>query len=162
MKKSLTIISTILVLSMLAGAAFAWGPGSGRGRGAGYDCPGYTGQSAASNLTQEQTDQLAALRQRHIDDTYADRSARIAKKQQLRLLMQTSNPNRTELIKLSNDIIDLDKKLAERRVDYQLEVKKIVPELSAFGKRGFGKGCGMWSGSRGQGGFQGGNGPETF
>jgi len=168
MKKTMTIISTILVLSMLAGAAFAWGPGRGRGGygcstgGSGYDCPGYTGQSTASDLSQEQKDQLTTLRQQYIDDTYEAKSAKTAKRQQIRLLMQTSNPDKSELVRLSNEIIDLDKQIVEQRINYQLEVKKISPELSGYGRTGFGRNGGMWSGSRGPRGFQQGNCPGRF
>ena len=156
MKKSFTIISTLLIISLLAGAAFAWGPGKGRRSGNGdtnacYNCPGQTGQAGTSDLTKEQTDQLTVLRQKLIDNTYAEKSAKMAKTQEIRLLMQTSNPDRAKLSQLSNDVLELDKQIMDKQIDHQLEVKKIAPQLSGFRGMGFGKGPGMKSSKRGQG-----------
>lgn len=153
MKKTKATISLILIVSLITGTAYAWGQGKGRkfGRGfAGEDCPRY-GQQIESNLTQEQQDQLADLRQQFIDDTYPIRSEKIAKAQDMKMLMQTSNPDRAKLIQLSDEIFNLDKKLRDRQIDFQLEVKKIAPELSSGRGLGFGKGPGMWSGARGFG-----------
>ncbi len=167
MKKSFSIISTLLIITLLAGVAFAWGPGKGRGfsascGGQGYDRPGISGQNNATELTEEQTKQLADLRQEFIDDTYAAKSAKIAKSQEIRLLMQTSNPDRAKLSQLSNDILKLDKQIMDKQIDYQLDIKKIAPELSGSRGMRFGKGRGMWANNRGQGKFQKGGSSGNF
>ncbi len=140
MKKLISLLSMLIVISLAAGAAFAGGPGYGKNRGLGYHTgySGCDGWGSGINLTQEQKDQLTALRQKFIDDTYASRSTKLEKKQQIRLLMETSNPDRAKLIRLSNDILELDKKITEKKIDYRLAVKKIAPELSRM--KGFGSG----------------------
>ena len=164
MKKITITISTLAAIALIAGAAFAWGPGSGRAAGYGPgNCPGYDAQGAASTLTQEQQDQLTELRQKYIDQTYKTRAAKVAKAQEVRLLMETSNPDRAKLVSLSNEILELDKALTEQQIDYQLAVKKIDPELTGFRGMGFGRGHGMWSSDRGQGRFHGqGRGCDNF
>lgn len=140
MKKLISLLSTLIVISLAAGAAFAGGPGQGKNTWHGCNT-GYSGcdrWDSGMNLNQEQKDQLTALRQKFIDDTYTSRSAKLEKKQQIRLLMETSNPDRAKLIRLSNDILDLDKKITEKRIDYRLALKKISPELSRM--HGFGSG----------------------
>ncbi len=158
MKKLISLLSMLIVISLAAGAAYAWGPDHGKNTGQGYHTgySGCDGWGPGINLTQEQKDQLTALRQKFIDDTYASRSTKLEKKQQIRLLMETSNPDRAKLIRLSNDILDLDQKIMEKKIDYRLAVKKIAPELSRMhrfgsgrhhGKRSFHRGCGADQGN---------------
>ncbi|MBU8912181.1 MAG: periplasmic heavy metal sensor [Desulfobacterales bacterium] len=155
MKKSIIIISSLLMVALVSGSVFAWGPGKGRGMGAGFnqDCPRYGGQSALNDLSKEQRDELNTLRQKFIDETYELRSAKFAKQQEMRMLMQTSDPDRAKLDKLSQDLTDLQKQVRDKGIDFRLAAKKISPELG-MGK-GFGKGCGKGSKRGGQRGFQG-------
>ncbi len=147
MKKLTLIISTSITLALIAGSVFAWGHGNGQGS---QNCPIYNSQTAGndqiSNLTKEQTDELTALRQTFIDDTYELRSARMEQRQQIKLLMQTSTPDRAKLTDMYSEMDVLDKQLREKRLDYQLAVKKIAPDLN------FGKGCGKGRGGMGSGG----------
>lgn len=151
MKKTMIMISILLLVSFTAATVFAWGPGGQNGKprhGQGYNnCPGYSGQNAFSQLTEEQQKQITELRQKHIDDSYEAQSAKIEKRQQIRLLMHTSNPDRTKLVQLHTQMAELDKELAIKRLDFQLEVKKIAPDYK-FG-RDFGKKHGRMS-ARGQ------------
>ena len=157
MKKSIIIISSLLMVALVAGSVFAWGPGRGRGQGMGLnqDCPRYGGQNQAviNNLSQEQRDELLALRQKFIDETYESRSAKLVTQQEMRMLMETSNPDRAKLNKLSDKITDLQQQIRDKRIDLQLAAKKIAPELS-MGK-GFGQGRGNMSKRGGQRGSQG-------
>ena len=157
MKKSIIIISSMLMVALVAGSVFATGPGkrNNRGQGMGYnqDCPRSGGQNAIANLSQEQKDQFSALRQQFIDETYELRSGQLDNRQQMRMLMETSNPDRAKLDKLSQTLTDLQKKLRDKQIDFQLAAKKISPEL---GKRnGFGKGFMAQSNRGGQRGCQG-------
>ena len=161
MKKSIIIISSILTISLVAGSVFASGYGkrNGQGQGMGYnqDCPRYGGQSqnqsAVNDLSQEQRDELFALRQLFVDETYEARAAKMQKQQEMRMLMETSNPDRAKLDKLSDKITKLQQQIRDKRIDFQLAAKKIAPELSMG--RGFGQGRGKWSNSGDQRGFQG-------
>jgi zinc resistance-associated protein len=144
MKKSIIIISSILTVALVAGSVFASGPGkkSGKGQSMGYNqqCPGYGGQNALNNLSQEQKDEFFALRQKFIDESYEFRSSKFVKQQEMRMLMETSNPDRAKLEKLSDKITKLQQQIRNKRIDFQLAAKKIAPELSMG--RGFGQGHG--------------------
>ena len=157
MKKTIIIISSILLVAFVAGSVFAWGPGSGRGMmGAGFnqDCPRYGGgQGGASDLSKDQRDKLTALRQQFIDETYELRSAKFAKQQEMRMLMETSDPDRDKLSKLSKELTDLQGQVRDKGIDFRLNAKKIAPELGRGA--GFGQGCGRGSGKGGQRGFHG-------
>ena len=155
MKKSIIIISSLLMVALVAGSTFAWVPGKSRGMGAGYnqDCPRYGGQGAFNDLSQDQKNELTALRQKFIDETYEVRSAKFAKQQEMRMLMETSDPDRAKLDTLSREITDLQKQVKNKRIDFRLAAKKIAPELGMG--RGFGQGSGNGSKRGGQGGCQG-------
>ena len=155
MKKSIIIISSLLMVALVAGSVLAWGPGRGMGMGMGFnqDCPRYGGQNAWADLSQDQRDQLSALRQKFIDETYELRSAKFQKQQEIRMLMETSNPDRAKLDRLSQEITDLQKQVRDKRIDFQLSAKKISPELGMGA--GFGQGHGRWSKRGGQGNWQG-------
>lgn len=140
MKKSTSLITVILIISLMAGSAFAWGHGKGRNESG--NCMGYAGQNADINLTQEQKDQLSALRQAFIDDTYETRAAKFSTRHEMKMLMETSNPDRAKLIQLSDELLTLEKELRDKKIDFGLKVKEIAPELTGFNGRGPGKGCG--------------------
>ena len=141
MKKTITLISSFLIIALLAGTAFAWGGGKGRDSCC-NDCPGYYGKKAAVDLTAEQKKQLTALRQKFIDNTYEIRSEKNLKAREIKLLMETSDPDRAKLRVLTSEMMELNKQLADKRIDYRLEIKTIAPELSGFGRYGYGKGKG--------------------
>ncbi|MBC8442366.1 MAG: periplasmic heavy metal sensor [Deltaproteobacteria bacterium] len=158
MKKSIIIISSLLMVVLVSGSAFAWGQGKcqGRGQRMGYgdnqDCPRYGEQGAFNDLSKDLRDALGVLRQEFIDETYELRSAKFAKRQEMKMLMETSEPDRAKLDKLSQEIMDLQKQVMSKRIDFILAAKKIAPELGRG--RGFGQGYGEWSGRGGQRGFQ--------
>ncbi|MBU0972034.1 MAG: periplasmic heavy metal sensor [Proteobacteria bacterium] len=144
MKKSMIVITSFLAVALLATSAFSWGPGKGcGGAGQGYG----TGESSAWNdLSKQQKDELTALNQKFIDETYEVRSAMMTKHQEMRLLMETSSPDRAKLEALSKAVTDLQGQMQTKRIDYQLAAKKIAPELSMGGRGGCG-GCGPNGGS---------------
>ncbi len=153
MKKLTLIISTSLVLALIAGSVFAWGNGKCQKKtnnDGGQSCQGYSSNAPCSqynDLTQEQKDELTALRQAFIDDTYELRSAQMEKRQQVKLLMQTSNPGKDELVGLYDEIGALGKQIRDKRIDFQLAAKAIAPDLKMGpnfknGKRGMGNGGG--------------------
>ncbi len=159
MKKAIIIISSFLLVAFVAGNVLAWGHGYGRGMGqgtgwnSGQNCSGYGGQNSVSNLSKEQIDELSALRQQFIDETYEIRSAKHAKQQEINMLMETSNPDRATLTKLTKQISKLQNQMRDKQIDFQLAAKKIAPELNMG--RGFGQGRGKWSKGGGQGQGQG-------
>jgi len=164
MKKTLVIISSLLMVALVSGSAFAWGQGRCQGKnqkrdyGVNQDCPRNAGeQGNFADLSKEQTDAINKLRQEFIDKTYEFRSAKFAKRQEMRMLMQTSEPDRAKLDKLSQEIMDLQKQVIDKRIDFMLAAKKIAPELGqgrGFGQQ-FGQGCGRGFNSDGPRGCQG-------
>ena len=150
MKKSIIIISSLLVITLVSGSAFAWGSGKRSGKGQGM---GYNQQNAINNLSQEQKDELSAIRQKFIDETYELRTAKMQKQQEIRMLMETSNPDRGKLDKLSEKITDYQKQIRDKQIDFQLAAKKIAPELVRG--QGLRQRCGRQSGMNGQNNCQG-------
>ncbi|MCP4721845.1 MAG: periplasmic heavy metal sensor [Desulfobacteraceae bacterium] len=110
MKKSIIIVSSLLMVTLVAGNVFAWGSGFNQ------DCPKYGGQTAFNDLSKEQREDLTALRQTFIDETYGLRSSKFQKQQEMRMLMETSDPDRAKLGKLSQQITDLQKQVRDKLV----------------------------------------------
>ena len=126
MKKSIIIISSLLIVAFVSGNVFARGQGKGQGMAQGYnqDCSRYEGQGAFNDLSKEQRTALNELRQRFIDETYELRAAKFAKQQGMRMLMQTSDPDRAKLGTLSQEITDQQKQIRDKRIDFRLAAKK--------------------------------------
>ncbi len=141
MKKTMIVLTALLTVGFLATNAFSRGNYGGSKRG---NCSG-PGYAATASLSQEQQTELNTLQQKFIDETYETRSAMMNKHQEIRLLMETSNPDKAKLESLSNELLDLKKAVEDKRIDFVLEAKKIAPELkmSSFGHhRGNGSGNG--------------------
>ena len=147
MKKIVALIGILALAAVVAAPVLAQGPGDGRGRGmigpgAGQRdaCPRYGW--GLENLTDEQLSQLATLRQKHFDDTAQVRTQLWAKKAELKILMNTSNPELEKARALQKEITDLQGKMGQERITLYGEAKKINPDLG-FGKgRGRGRGLG--------------------
>ena len=160
MKKSIIIMGSLLLVTLLSTSAFAWGQGGcqGKGQKMGYgqnqNCQGSGGgQGILNDLSKEQRDELGALRQKFTDETYELRAAKFTKQQEMRMLMETSDPDRTKLDKLSQEMADIQKQVRDQRITFLLAAKKIAPELG-LGKK-FGHGRGKWGKKGGQRGCQG-------
>ncbi len=187
-RKIVAIVGIIGLIGMTAVPVLAYGP---RGGGAGYgqgnrggapaNCPNYgKGYAArAANLTDEQRAELDKLHQKFIDETSQTRIDLWAKRGQMRTLMNTSNPDEAQVMALHKEIQDLKGKMAETRIKYQLEARKISPDARlgwGHGQRGYGRhmkggpGYGLNCPNRdgkgygrgmGQGSMRGGYGPGT-
>jgi zinc resistance-associated protein len=144
MKKALILITALVAVGLLSTYAFSWGPGKGMGGyGGGTSCPGID-RNVYTDLTDAQKDELTTQRQKFIDDTYELRTSMMQKHNEIRLLMETSNPDREKLSRLNTEVSDLMKQLQENRIDFMLAAKKVAPELT-FGQnmgRGHHKGSG--------------------
>lgn len=157
MKRLLTAAGIVALVAALAIPALAQGPGWGRGRMMQGYGPGYGQQGAYGGwdkLTDEQRDQVSKLQQKFYDDTAQLRSQIVAKRSELNILMSTSNPDVQKARALQKDLSDLQAKMAQERLNFQLEIGKIDPDA----RLGLGYGRGMWGPGRGMGGY-GGYGP---
>ncbi len=145
MKKRLFTLTT-LCLVLMASVAFAYHHGNGKGRMG--DCPRFN-RSAMADLSQDQRDQISALQQKFIDETYETRNEMMLKRNEMRMLMETSNPDRAKLSSIMDDLNGLRSGLMEKRMDFVLDAKKIAPELTmGMGDNGFGPGKGKKRGCR--------------
>jgi len=161
-KRWITIGGIALVVSALAVPAFARGPGWGdgpcgrgaRGGGPGYNCP-YDGDGWGQNLTDEQRSQLDGLYKKFYDDTAQLRNELWSKTGELRTLMSSPNPDAAKAKALQKEVSDLKAKLAEQRLNLQIEEQKINPD-ARFRGRGYGRkgyGPGMMGYGYGRGGY---------
>lgn len=138
MKKTAVLLTTLLAISFMTTAAFAWEPGHGpKNSGLNSDR-----QGAWTDLSKAQQEELTALRQKYIDETYPMRTEIMQKTSETRMLMATSNPDKATLMRLADETATLEKQVQEKQIDFMLAAKKAAPELR------FGMGSGQRSGNR--------------
>jgi len=117
-----------------------WGGGSGSRMG--YD-RGY------DNLTKEQHNQLDKAHQEFYDETAKLRKDIRAKRAELNALLNSSDPDAEKAKALQKEISDLRAKLAQERINFALEERKIDPDARIG--RGYGMGYGRHMGGYGPG-----------
>jgi zinc resistance-associated protein len=98
----------------------AWGGGPGYGLHHGW---GY------GNLTTEQRTQLEKLDRTFYDQTTDLRDDLWKKTTELDALLSTTDPDLAKVESLQKEISDIRTELDEKRLDYELEVRKITPEV---------------------------------
>jgi zinc resistance-associated protein len=119
--------------------------------------PGYCWDDTwwAGDVPEEQRAEMDRLDRRYFKDTSKLRNELWTKSDELGLLLRSPNPNSKEVRALQNDISDLKGKLAEKRTDFELEARKVIPERGY--SRGHGRGYGRhmmgMSGSGHRGGY---------
>ncbi len=156
MKRIATVAGVILLASAIAIPAFAHGKTWGRG----YHKPGYWHGGPGDccqydrgyeNLTKEQRDELDKLRQKYHDQNIELRNQIRSKSAELHELLNSADPDAGKARSLQGEISDLRAKLAQNRLSFELEVRKIAPELR-FG-RGYGRPYGPGKGYGDQRGY---------
>lgn len=173
MKRIITIVGIIALVGVMVAPALAYSPRGGSGeqmvgpRGGGpADCPGHGrghyGDRAGS-ITEEQRAELDKLHQKFFDETAQVRTDLLAKKGALRTLLQTSNPDEAKALALQKEISDLKGKMAEARIKYLFEARKINPDAcigwEGHGRGGYGRHMKDFGHGRGPGRMGGGYGP---
>ncbi len=155
--KNLNFALGVLILVLaIAYPVFAWGPGWGMGHhmtgnqeaGSWYCCQGWSG---IDTLTDEQRTQLENLHQKFYGETVSLRNEIRTKSEELDSLMATSNPDPEKATALQKDISDLKAKMAEKRVGFEIEARKIAPDARFGERRGRGQGMGYGNRMRGYG-----------
>ena len=140
MKKTLTIIGILLLGAVIAVPVLAYGPGWGRG----HHMTGYRGGSPGycwrydrgnENLTKEQSGQLDRLSKKFYDETAQLRNETWSKSAELDTLLNSPNPDAEKAKALQKEISGLKAKMAEMRINFELEKRKIAPEVR-FGWEG--------------------------
>jgi len=166
MRKIVTIVGATLLVAAIAIPVLAHGPGWGKGRhmmGHWEGGPDYCWQHGRGheNLTEEQRSQLDKLSQEFYDESAQVRNEIRSKSAELNTLLTSPNPDAEKAKALQKEISDLKAKLAQKRIDFRIEARKIAPELR-FG-RGYGRGYSShmrgYGPGMGYGGHMGGYGP---
>ena len=162
MKKEATkMIGIGFLVAVLAVPAVALAHGWGRGRmmgnwgaGSGY---GYMMPYGPGNetLTPDQRTQLDQLDRKFYEDTAGLRKDLWDKSYELNTILNSENPDPAKVNALNKEINDLRTKLQEKRLNYQLEARKIVPETAFNGAYGRSFGYPMWGHGPGMMGFGG-------
>ena len=145
MKRLAVILGSVMLVGAIAYPVFAWGPGMGRGQGISGNRSGGPGSCwrydrGYSNLTQEQQSALGQLNEKYFNETEPLRNEIRAKSDKMNTLLNAPDPDAEKAKALQKEIIDLRGKMAEKRLDFRLEARKINPD-ARFG-RGYGKGYG--------------------
>lgn len=147
MKRLAVILGSVMLVAAIAYPVFAWGPGMGRGQGQGISDNRSGGPGSCwrydrgySNLTQEQQSALGQLNEKFFNETEPLRNEIRAKSDEMNTLLNAPEPDAEKAKALQKEIIDLRGKMAEKRLDFRLEARKINPD-ARFG-RGYGKGYG--------------------
>jgi zinc resistance-associated protein len=143
MTKLTKSLGIALLVGALALPVFVWADGWGRGHhmmGPWGSGPGYHSdyERGYRNLTEEQRTQLEQLDRKFYDETADLRNEIWTKSAELKTLLNSSNPDSEKVRALQKEFSDLRAKLDERRLNYELEARKIRPE-PRFG-RGYGRG----------------------
>ena len=147
MKKTTIIgLSLVMVVALMATAAFAWGPGRGYGMGPGYGTP------TIPNLTAEQSSQIQVLQKAHLDEIAPLREELFKKSTELRSLWLSQNPDQAAITAKQKEILNLQSKLQEKGTNLRLETRKLLtPEQQAqIGTFGYGMGFGPGMGKMGR------------
>lgn len=154
-KKTTTILVTGLLVVALAVPvtvlARGWGWGGGHmmgnwGPGAGPTTPYDRG---SETLTPEQRTQLDELDRNFYNETANLRKDLWDKSYELNTLLNSENPDLEKAKALNKEINDLRTKLNEKSLAYQLETRKITPDLRTGG--GYGRSYGYHMGGYGPG-----------
>ena len=147
MKRLAVILGSVMLVAAIAYPVFAWGPGMGRGQGQGISGNRGGGPGSCwrydrgySNLTEEQRGALSQLNEKFSNETATFRNEIRAKSDEMNTLLNAPDLDAEKAKALQKEIIDLRGKMAEKRLDFRLEVHKINPD-ARFGA-GYGKGYG--------------------
>lgn len=180
MKKAfaITLLTVVFLTAAVSAQAQWWKFGRGGGRGAG---PGWRSDFSGLNLTDTQQKQLDNLYQSYRKEVATLYNKMGQKQLELNSMLIEPNPEQSRVTALQKEISDLQAALNEKRVNYQLEARKILtpgqieqlPVGCAFGFNsmiggyGPGFGCGMgpgpWCGQGPGYGFRGrGYGPRCW
>ena len=157
-KKLSFIAAAVVILSFIlvfeAEAQWRGGRrGKGMGQGFSLNC------LERINLTQEQTAKINSLRSEYFKDTVSPKSDIYKKRLELKSLLLEKDVNVEKAIKTQDEMFDLKKKLAKKRLQAEIEAKKILtPEQIAQLPPGCNFGFGKTDGGRGRG-MGGGGGP---
>ena len=131
MKRGMIAAAVIVLAAIAASPATAhreWQGGYGHGPGNVADIAGISGL----NLSAEQTQRIAALREAHRRDIRPLQEQLMGKGRQLRELWLAKTPDRERILALQSEVHDLRGRLLEKLATYRLEVlRMLTPDQQA-------------------------------
>jgi zinc resistance-associated protein len=150
-KKAVITFGVLVLIGALAVTVFAW---QQMGRcfdgffGPGFCCQG---DGSYGNLTEEQRAEMKELREEFHQDIAGLREQMQAKSEALRTLLDGADPDPEEAKALQKEMSGLMADMAQHRIDFILEAKKIAPEATfrGWGRRFSRQGPG-WAGWMGK------------
>jgi len=151
MKKLVTVLSVFLLVGVMASPVLAWGPGMGRGYSGGGQGggPGYCWQDQGGYpAVSPGQQQLNSLDQKFFNETSSLRNNIWSKQNEMRMLLNGENPDTAKLQVLQKEISEMKGQMADKRLAYNLEARKVAPQGTNAGAYGGGYGRGR-GGSRG-------------
>jgi len=141
MKTTKISIVVVLALALTLGlAASSWARPGGGGMGC--------GMMGAMNLSPDQAGKLFDLKEKFRNDTAAARKQMMVKHAELAALWKAEKPDQAAITAKQKELNALRDQMQEKRTAFQLEARKIAPELA----QGFGRGMGGGMGGMGHGG----------
>lgn len=152
MKKMMVTVMALLVTTMIATSALAFGPG--RGPGYGPCGRGDFGRFGELNLTAEQKTKLTEQRDAQFKDVKPLRDQMFAKRDELRKLWLEPNPDQGKITAAQKEMRTVRDQMQDKMTAFRLDTLKILtPEQREKAKSfaaGYsaGRGCGP---GRGQG-----------
>ena len=115
-KTAVIVLSLVLAAALMTSAAFA-GPWGGRFYGMGAAIP---------NLTPEQSAQILALQQVHLEKATPGQQELFAKKMELRSLWLNQNPDQPKINALQQEIFNLVDQLQQESIKLRTDILKVI------------------------------------
>jgi Spy/CpxP family protein refolding chaperone len=148
MKRFIGITGALLLAGLIAFPMSASSQGTGTGKHTGVmrgtekgGVQGRTSVDTAAKLTAEQQEKLNTVQQKFRDDNADALKQLMTKRFDLNNILDSDKPDAEKARAIQKEISDINSKLAQKRIDLYIEMRKINPAMK-FGK-GSGKGSGM-------------------
>ncbi|MEJ2364258.1 MAG: Spy/CpxP family protein refolding chaperone [Deltaproteobacteria bacterium] len=140
MRKLLITLGILFMVGILAAPVFAhrWGMGGYGAYGGPGNGPRWLG---GGNLTDSQQAEMNKLQENFVNDTAKLREQIWNKSSELDRVLNSETPDANRVKTLQKEISDLQAKMADKRVEFELQARKIAPN-AGFG-RGYGRAHGM-------------------
>ena len=142
-------VTKMLVVALLIGAltvpVVAWSHGWGRGRhmmGSRGSVPEYCygSERGYGDVTKEQRSKLEEFDQKFYSETANLKNEIRTKSAELNRLLRSPDPDPEKVKALQSELSKLRAKVDEKHLAYELEARKILPELRSSGRYGMGYG----------------------
>ena len=150
MKKSFTTMGIVLLVSLMVVPASAHRRGGGGHYGDSPPSGCWRDGGRYENLTESQIAELQRLEMNYFNDTDKLREQVRTKSAELDSLLNESEPDPDKARALQREISDLKAKMAESKLNFQLEARKVAPNARLGRGHARGHGSGYQHGPYGQ------------